>query len=50
MKIGDLIKWCDGEIGIVTYIFENGDPFVLFLDGEFEVSRDSVVEVISEGR
>ena len=51
MKVGDLIKWCDGEIGIVVGVGEvNGGPLVLFADGEFEVSQKTIVEVISESR
>ncbi len=51
MKVGDLIKWCDGEIGIVTGVGEvNGDPLVLFVDGEFEISQETIVEVVNESR
>ncbi len=50
MKVGDLVEWEHAEIGIVTYIFENGDPFVLFLDGEHQVTQESITEVISESR
>tara|TARA_B100000131_G_scaffold300023_1_gene321029 strand:+ start:29 stop:178 length:150 start_codon:yes stop_codon:yes gene_type:complete len=49
MKVGDLVEWCDRAVGIVTHISENGDPFVLFVDGEFQVCQDTV-EVISENR
>jgi hypothetical protein len=49
MKVGDLVEWCDGSVGIVTHVFENGDPFVLFEDGEFQICQDTI-EVISESR
>ena len=50
MKVGDLIEWEHAEIGIVTYIDADGDPFVLFKDGDFKVVKESITEVINETR
>ena len=50
MKVGDLVEWEHAEIGIVTYIFENGDTFVLFFDGEHQLTNRSITEVINESR
>ena len=51
MKVGDLVEWEHAEIGIVIGVGDvNGDPLVLFADGEFEVAQESITEVISESR
>ena len=52
MKVGDLIRIqtvSDGEIGIVTHLWDNGDVDVLFHDGEFQMNSYDL-EVISENR
>ena len=53
MQVGDLIRIqtaglcdADGDIGIVTHLWDNGDVDVLFHDGEFQMASDNL-EVIS---
>tara|TARA_B100000131_G_C17854341_1_gene507295 strand:- start:128 stop:301 length:174 start_codon:yes stop_codon:yes gene_type:complete len=33
MKIGDLVRFLDGELGIVTEVFSNGNYTVSWADG-----------------
>ena len=47
MKVGDLVRHDDKDIGIVDHIFDNGDVCVFFSDGEYQVDPDDL-EVISE--
>lgn len=47
MKIGNLVVHNNTDIGIITYIFNNGDACVLFTDGEYQVGIDDL-EVISD--
>lgn len=52
MKVGDLVKYCGKEVGIITHIFPSSPTqviVVLFSDGEYDVLAKDV-EVISEGR
>jgi hypothetical protein len=54
MKVGDLIRIqadysFNGDIGIVTHLWDNGDVDVLFHDGEFQMNSYDL-EVINEGR
>jgi len=54
VKPGDLIRIQtaalpdgDGDIGIVTHVFDNGDVNVMFPDGPYQMEQDDL-EVISE--
>ena len=49
MKVGDLVIHFGKDIGIVDYIFDNGDVCVIFDDGEYQVDSGDL-EVISESR
>ncbi len=50
MKVGDLVRHFPSlDIGLIVYIFDNGDSAVFFADGVYQVDSE-YLDVINEKR
>ena len=57
MKVGDLIRDWEGDLGVITGFDDKGDVFVYFTtycgveeNESILIDKESIVEVVCEGR